>query len=103
MIVTTLPSSTSRRCGIAAFVSHQVPNTLTSKVFSKISSVKCVEVAVVDAGGPAGVVDQDVEAAVALDDRVDQRPALFAVADVGLEVRGVPAELTGDPLSGLDR
>ena len=32
VIVTTDGSSASRRCGIAALVSHQVPNTFTSKV-----------------------------------------------------------------------
>src|SRR4051812_48852349 len=36
VMFTTLGSSDARRCGIAALVSHHVPNTLTSNVFRKI-------------------------------------------------------------------
>jgi hypothetical protein len=39
VIITTLGSGDWRKNGMAAFVSHQVPNTLTSNVRRKISSV----------------------------------------------------------------
>jgi len=39
VMVTTLPSSLFRRCGIAALVSHHVPYTFTLNVLSKMSSV----------------------------------------------------------------
>ena len=41
--------------------------------------------------GDAGVVDEDVEAARALDDRVDQTGRLRTVAHVGLVHEGMPA------------
>ncbi len=39
VMLTTWPSLDWRNSGIAALVSHQVPNTFTSKVLRKISSV----------------------------------------------------------------
>ena len=57
----------------------------------------------VDTSGPAGVVDEDVEVPVPLDHPVDEGTRLLPIADVGLQVRRIVAELGGDPLAGLDR
>ena len=72
VMLTMLPSSTSRRCGIARLRQPPRAEHVHLERLAEDLIGQRVEIAVRDDRGPAGVVHQHVEVAVPLDGGVDQ-------------------------------
>ena len=80
------PVPRSSMCGSAAWLMKNAPDRLTASTLYQSSSV--IFSAVLSIVMP-GVVDQHVEAAVALDHLVDRAPAVLGRADVApVDARG---------------